>query len=66
MIAIIRYHYPKLQPDEMEYQELVRIFNEYVFVKKQERIFHLNIFRQVMSEAFQHQEGEEIEEWTQF
>ena len=65
MIAIIRYHYPQLQPDEMEYAELVRIFNEYIFVKKQERVFHLNIFRQVLSEAFENQDNDD-EEWTQY
>jgi hypothetical protein len=59
MIAIIRFYYPQLQPDEMEYEELVKIFNEYVFVKKQERVFHLNIFRQVIEEAFSKPEEEE-------
>lgn len=59
MVAIIRYHYPQLQPDKMEYDELVKIFNEYIFVKKQERLFHLNIFRQVINEAFSNQEEEE-------
>jgi hypothetical protein len=50
--ATLRYYYPNINVDRLSDERREKLWNEWIYVRSQERIFQLGILRQVIEEAF--------------